>query len=198
MHSDGGLLYARSSDGLAWEKPNLGLVEAFGSTQNNIVYHTGGGPAQTGVFFDEHTNVFRMFGKNFGVGMRTGTQKGSVGVASSRDGIHNWTNWTAAASMGLQRGADTSNNALWGGGSVSLTDASATGLIVLPAAYEEFEESGAATLCIPAGVCYLAQLENDEDNPRHEEKLHLMIKQSKIDTAKEEMKRKAVAIKFQY
>jgi hypothetical protein len=107
-HSDGGLLYARSTDGIRFEKPTLGLVEVFGSKQNNVVYRTGGGPAQTGVWFDERAGVFRMFGKNLWVG--TG---GGVGVASSFDGIHNWTNFTPAASMGLSHGADTSNNALW-------------------------------------------------------------------------------------
>jgi hypothetical protein len=101
-HRDGGLLYARSTDGVHFQKPNLGLVEVFGSTQNNIVYRTGGGPAQTGVFFDEHAQVFRMFGKDFGIEMGQ-----EVGVASSFDGIHNWTNFTPAASMGLAHGADT-------------------------------------------------------------------------------------------
>ena len=101
-HKDGGLLYARSTDGIHFEKPNLGLVEVFGSTQNNVVYRTGGGPAQTGIFFDEHAQLFRMFGKNFAVEMGQG-----VGVASSVDGIHNWTNYTPAPSMGLAHGADT-------------------------------------------------------------------------------------------
>jgi hypothetical protein len=41
----------------------------------------------------------------------------------------------------------------------------------------------------------LAQIKTNMEMESHEEKLHLMIKQSKIDTAKEEMKRKAVAIK---
>ena len=67
-HRDGGLLYARSTDGIHFQKPNLGLAEVFGSTQNNIVYRTGGGPAQTGEA-DERAQVFRMFGKNFGIEM---------------------------------------------------------------------------------------------------------------------------------
>jgi len=57
-----------------------------------------------------------MFGKSFGIPMRGyDGKKVSVGVASSFDGIHNWTNWTSVASMGLTgtHGADTSNNALW-------------------------------------------------------------------------------------
>lgn len=37
--------YAESSDGVHWEKPNLGIVEYQGSTQNNIFYPTEGFPA---------------------------------------------------------------------------------------------------------------------------------------------------------
>ena len=46
-HKDGGLLYARSTDGINFQKPQLGLVEVFGSAQNNVVYRTGGGDGFT-------------------------------------------------------------------------------------------------------------------------------------------------------
>lgn len=32
---DGYLCYSRSSDGVKWEKPNMGLVEYGGNTNNN-------------------------------------------------------------------------------------------------------------------------------------------------------------------
>ena len=41
----------------------------------------------------------------------------------------------------------------------------------------------------------LQQIRTNLEMESHEEKLHLMIRQSKEDTAKEEMKRKAVAIR---
>lgn len=36
-------LYATSRDGIVWEKPNLGIVEFDGSSQNNLVPHEGTG-----------------------------------------------------------------------------------------------------------------------------------------------------------
>src|SRR5438093_2676408 len=39
------LCYAVSRDGVHWEKPNLGLVEYNGSTQNNIIDLLGGRPS---------------------------------------------------------------------------------------------------------------------------------------------------------
>ena len=38
---DGMLCYARSADGVKWEKPNLGLVEYGGKTDNNILVRRG-------------------------------------------------------------------------------------------------------------------------------------------------------------
>ena len=60
--------YAESSDGVAWDKPDLGLVEFLGSTKNNIVLNTNSDPNR-GVFLDVHeTNAsrrFKMFGERF-------------------------------------------------------------------------------------------------------------------------------------
>lgn len=106
MHRDGGLLYASSTDGINFTKPMLKIVEAYGSKANNLVWRTGSGPAQVGVFWDGRGKLFRAFGKGWGLGMGKG-----MGVASSSDGIHGWTNWTAAPATGPQ--GDTSNNALW-------------------------------------------------------------------------------------
>jgi len=47
---DAYLCYARSSDGVHWERPNLGLVEYGGSKNNNILAKRICGP---GVFLDE-------------------------------------------------------------------------------------------------------------------------------------------------
>ena len=51
------LAYARSRDGIKWEKPMLGLAEIFGSRQNNVVLGYGaggikGGLHSTAVFID--------------------------------------------------------------------------------------------------------------------------------------------------
>jgi len=101
----GGLLYARSTDGLAWEKPHLGLTEAFNSTANNIVWATdGSGAAQAGVGYDERAGSFLAFGMSFaGHGDQMGTMR-------SADGLR-WTDFVAADSMDVR--GDTTNNALW-------------------------------------------------------------------------------------
>ena len=51
------LAYARSRDGIHWEKPMLGLAEIFGSKENNIVFGYGAGGFEeqliaTSVFLD--------------------------------------------------------------------------------------------------------------------------------------------------
>ena len=60
----GGLLYARSADGVSWQRPNLGRVEVLGSTNNNVVFKiVGSAASQVGIFFDDRTGRFRSFGK---------------------------------------------------------------------------------------------------------------------------------------
>ena len=66
---------------VTFEKPSLGIVEVFGSTANNLVYHTKSGPAQTGGFF-EKDGVFRAFGGGWP------WAGAHMGTASSFDGIH--------------------------------------------------------------------------------------------------------------
>jgi hypothetical protein len=83
------LLYANSSDGLTWEKPNLGLYDVtqvrpdlakFGKN-NNIIMKGGG----LGIYKDVHEkNGSRRF-KCFGQGCA-----GATGTAVSKDGFH-WT-----------------------------------------------------------------------------------------------------------
>ena len=53
--NEDGLLYAISSDGIHWERPDLGLIEFENSTQNNLVMRvTTHGIHAGGVMKDEH------------------------------------------------------------------------------------------------------------------------------------------------
>lgn len=42
------IVYTESSDGFVWKRPQMGMVECGGSTQNNVIYQ-GAGPEQKGV-----------------------------------------------------------------------------------------------------------------------------------------------------
>ena len=115
-----GLLYARSSDGIRWDKPALGLFSAppNQSKANNIVLANAA--LGNGVFHDVHSGLFRQFGhaacQQGAVGAASaaearGTGGSTLGVSSSVDGLGNWTDCASAASMDCQ--GDTTNNALW-------------------------------------------------------------------------------------
>lgn len=84
--------YATSTDGIHWEKPNLGLVEYGGNVQNNLVKldPTGSEVSQSVVIYDpEDPNPdrrFKMLYENYG-----GIPNGQNSVAFSRDGL-TWTN----------------------------------------------------------------------------------------------------------
>jgi hypothetical protein len=97
-----GLCYAVSRDGVAWEKPDLGLVEFEGSRKNNLVKR---GPHGAGVFIDPHdpdpAKRYKMFyvlrGRNmFGT--------------SSPDGLR-WSDPVEFPEIAAP--ADTHNNAFW-------------------------------------------------------------------------------------
>lgn len=85
----GAICYARSRDGIHWEKPELGLVEFEGSRKNNIVFGHGAAGYTLGqdggmVFIDPQapsTDRFRLLirHKDIGPGLH---------VFSSGDGIH--------------------------------------------------------------------------------------------------------------
>ncbi len=88
------LLYANSSDGLSWDKPELGLYDigqvrkdlAHIGTKNNAIMYGGG----IGVYRDYHetdpTRLFKAFGQGcFGKGGNTGCVGGT---GSSADGLH--------------------------------------------------------------------------------------------------------------
>jgi hypothetical protein len=87
--SAGAICLATSSDGIRWEKPDLGLIEYKGSRQNNIVIGHGAAGLEIGqdggmVFIDPNaatTERFRMV-------CRFGNNKDVVNLLSSGDGVH--------------------------------------------------------------------------------------------------------------
>ena len=93
-----GVCYAISKDGLAWEKPVLGLVEFQGSKANNLVVR---GPHGAGVFRDDHDPDPQRRYKMFYQGMA---------VRFSPDGL-NWSD--AVPCRDIEARGDTHNNAFW-------------------------------------------------------------------------------------
>jgi len=96
------LLYATSKDGLAWTKPELGLIPFDGSTQNNIVAQN---TANTGVFKDIYDpDPSRRYKMVHDEG------RGNLRVRFSKDGIH----WEEAIQPNITGGVgDTHNNAFY-------------------------------------------------------------------------------------
>jgi hypothetical protein len=95
-----GVCYAESRDGIAWTKPELGLVEFEGSTKNNLVVR---GPHGAGVYFDPHeidaTRRYKMLYADRG-----------ICGAFSPDGKH----WGEAIRFPeIEAVGDTHNNAIW-------------------------------------------------------------------------------------
>ncbi len=83
------MCYARSSDGITWEKPNLGLVEFDGSRKNNIVAGHGAAgiekQAYGMVFLDPNAPP----GERFRLVVRLrGNGRNQLNVYSAPDGIH--------------------------------------------------------------------------------------------------------------
>ena len=103
------ICHATSKDGLAWNKPELGLVEYEGRKANNILWRGGedgaapGGPHGSGILRDlrepDPGRRYKAFLKS-----------GSLSVAFSADGIH-WGPATACAEA--DSAGDTHNNAFW-------------------------------------------------------------------------------------
>ncbi|MEN8230018.1 MAG: hypothetical protein ABFS38_17795 [Bacteroidota bacterium] len=89
------ILYATSTDGLVWERPNLGVVEFDGSTDNNIVlqnygYHDLYSPSVIKDNADSDPDQrYKMIWWDFPLGEK-GYQDDGMCVAFSPDGIH-WT-----------------------------------------------------------------------------------------------------------
>ena len=104
---ESGLCYATSTDGIVWDKPELGLVEFDGSKHNNLVMRMIHGP---GVFVDPRDPDPARRYKLFGVDENTK----SMAVSFSPDGLH----WSAPTQCPrIEAAGDTHNNALWDEGS---------------------------------------------------------------------------------
>ena len=93
-----GICYATSSDGLTWEKPDLGLADYDGSTGNNIVWR---GPHGAGVFKDARDPDPARRYKTIFQGMA---------ASFSADGL-NWGDPTPCERVAVA--GDTHNNAFW-------------------------------------------------------------------------------------
>ncbi|HOW17469.1 MAG TPA: hypothetical protein PLC79_00415 [Phycisphaerae bacterium] len=92
-----GVCYAVSQDGIAWEKPALGIVEFNGTTANNLVMRDAHG---TGVRMDPlDPDAARRY-KAFLMG----------GVATSPDGLH-WSKTLPCPE--INAAGDTHNNWIW-------------------------------------------------------------------------------------
>lgn len=85
--------YATSRDGFHWEKPNLGLVEFAGSSQNNIVNIRDGYDLFNTIKTPNDPDPARRY-KSMGEVERPGTplSEHGAGIAFSPDGLH-WTEY---------------------------------------------------------------------------------------------------------
>ncbi|MBK9166809.1 MAG: hypothetical protein IPM24_05020 [Bryobacterales bacterium] len=104
-----GVCFARSRDGIAWEKPGLGLIEFAGSRRNNLVSR---GPHGAGVWRDDHdpdpARRYKMFFS--GDRQTPGLDRRAVACMVSADGLR----WTNPVSLdAIDAPADTHNFAFW-------------------------------------------------------------------------------------
>ena len=92
------ILYATSTDGINWNRPNLGIIEYDGSTDNNIVlqnygYHDLYSPSVIKDSQESDLNKrYKMIWWDFPLG-KEGYQDDGMCVAFSPDGIH-WTKYS--------------------------------------------------------------------------------------------------------
>lgn len=106
------LCLATSTDGIHWEKPNIGIVEYQGSTQNNIIWPPQRAPHEPNcVFKDTNPNCppdqrYKMLCSYQSPGKPNGTW-----VAVSGDGIH----FRLLSDKPSFRPSDTGNIAFWDG-----------------------------------------------------------------------------------
>lgn len=119
-NTKGAICYARSRDGITWEKPALGLIAYQGDRKNNIVIGHGAAGAELGqdggmVFLDPNAapeERFRLVAK-FGVKVETGQ---ALHIYSSPDGLH-WklTHRLVIVARPQERGhhLDTQNVLFW-------------------------------------------------------------------------------------
>jgi hypothetical protein len=101
------LCYARSNDGVHWQKPSLGIYSYKGSKDNNIL---GFGTHGVTVFVDERASAGERF-KAVGVRVHVGAEWWIHG-ATSPDGIH----WKWLEEPLLKKNSDTANVCIRDGG----------------------------------------------------------------------------------
>lgn len=85
----GAICYARSSDGVHWEKPELNVAEFNGNTRNNIVLGQGAAGAKLGqdggmVFLDPTAPA----AEKFRMPIRVKEEGDGIHIYSSGDGVH--------------------------------------------------------------------------------------------------------------
>jgi hypothetical protein len=97
--------YARSKDGVTWEKPNLGLIEYHGSKHNNIVLT---GVVETTIFLDPVAPAEARF-KAVAAMYWPDPKKAGLYVHTSPDGIH----WKMSDTRVLPLLPDTANQAFY-------------------------------------------------------------------------------------
>jgi len=98
--------YAISEDGIHWKKPNLGLVEYFGSRNNNILPLP---PCGT-VFLDYTASSTQRYKYvTYGHGRSGHMNQYGIRVWWSEDGL----GWRAGEDYALPLNADTQNQAFW-------------------------------------------------------------------------------------
>jgi len=104
IHNQGWfLLYATSKDGIAWQKPELGLYKFDGSTRNNAVARD---TPNVGVFKDPHdSDPARRYKMIYDVG------RGMMRARFSPDGVH-WSDPVEPEGF-TENPGDTHNNAFW-------------------------------------------------------------------------------------
>lgn len=109
-----GICYATSKDGIAWQKPELGVIDFNGSKKNNIVMRRdeAGDPGEAGVIKDlretDPLRRYKMFFYRYGASVME--SPGTMALAFSPDGIH-WSKPQLCPEINAH--GDTHNNLLW-------------------------------------------------------------------------------------
>ncbi|MBQ8813031.1 MAG: hypothetical protein IJZ85_00840 [Lachnospiraceae bacterium] len=101
------ICYAESKEGICWHKPNLGICEINGSTDNNVVVITNSMDAFH-VFIDKNPDCSPQE-KYKGIYTKSGKRKKELWCMTSHDGIHFKEGW-----MITDKGAfDSYNSVFW-------------------------------------------------------------------------------------
>ena len=108
----GAICYARSLDGIHWEKPVLGLVEFAGNKENNIVFGHGAAGVQLGqdggmVFIDPNVSKDQKF--NLAIRNGIAVLEKDLHIFSSPDGIH----WKLSYRSVLTARPEKNNRIIW-------------------------------------------------------------------------------------